>query len=296
MKHIIYLFFGFSSAFMAAQNPLYPPEVSTKDGWASQVPWMEIKVIRGLLFVKAEVDQEEGYFLLDTGSPYLILNAPPQSDGLVQARGLSSPLATHISSVLRLRIGEHEVRKIQAINMDLTHFEQIFKISIKGIIGYDILKKFRLQLDLKAFKFRLVPLRFKLKDFPSENFYQSIPFEQDMHLPLLSVTINGSSYRLGLDTGTSINYLDSENLALANTAWSAIYVRGLDQHEVEGKLSTISLVQVGEAEFHNLKFVFMNFSNVSQHTELQIDGLLGNRFLWGKEIIIDYQKNQLYLQ
>lgn len=131
---------------------LYPPPGLT----AQRDPGdLEIRH-RELLLVGATIESEWTYFLLDTGACQNAISSRlarklgwrhPIASKVPMRSGIASVDATPVPAVIRLRIGEIDLRVDPAVAVDLSAASQYNEIEIGGLIGFPTLRDRILTVD-----------------------------------------------------------------------------------------------------------------------------------------------------
>jgi predicted aspartyl protease len=113
-----------------------------------------IKRAGNLIVVEAQVDSVAGNFVLDTGAPYLVLNATYFRDmphvGDQEANGVNGMSADAFrTQVNNFLLGiDLTYKKLPADVCDLSAIENTKKIKILGIIGTQLFRKMAITIDL----------------------------------------------------------------------------------------------------------------------------------------------------
>jgi predicted aspartyl protease len=199
--------FGLGSAFAADA----PPQCSLK--LAAELP---VDMSRGSLLVKLQVDGHDGMFLVDTGSPYSMLNRRmvdelglkpqliPPGVRLIDEAG--KPM-THYVIAKKLMLNNMVAEDKKFVVMG----ESGGASAIDGIFGANFLAAYDLELDIPHGRIRL----FSQDHCPGQVVYwtqdfASSPFTMDANLHVvMQANLDGHSLPTLLDTGASISTLSA---------------------------------------------------------------------------------------
>jgi hypothetical protein len=280
-------------AFLKKAPSLLTTNVHYTEG-LKEVP---IQVRKDKILVKASLDGEQGFLILDTGAPNMIVNKKVRSGNGEAAFSVSGELCVEPISINQLSWRGVEETHLEALAVDLSHLETALECKILGMIGYEMIKDLAIIIDFTNQK-----LLIEHKD--EENVLRrfapkySIPFELASHLPIIEATINKQVVRLGIDTGTGSNLLDSKltNGVLANhfTFHDIERLQGLDQQIEEVKAGTIDRLTIEGHEMLAPEFLAVDLTQLRLVTGLEIDGLLGYSFFDDYLFSIDFNKKRIY--
>ncbi len=257
-----------------------------------------IEIIRGMIYLQAELNGKTGLFILDTGAPTLVINQDHAKGPKAKALSLNADIQVTETRVASFQLGEIEHQNLEALALDLSHLERVSGQEILGLVGYNVFDRFALLLDFEQKLLFLTP--FSQKITPS--LYQphtSLPFTLHEHLPIISVRVAGQVLNFGIDTGAASNLLDERFLSHP----IAEVMEQLPKEEIQGLDQKVKLVEAGYMEVQTKegwslgknKFLFTDLSFLRERTGCDIDGLLGSPFLAGADCSINYPKRKLDL-
>ena len=188
-----------------------------------------------------------------------------------------------------INIGVIEFNNIAVGIQDLSHVKSPFPDGrrIDGIIGANILRKALWKID-----YQKQSLRFSntIKNFPPDTNAIKIDMipksSSNWGLNRIKVNINGVSENFVFDTGSHGSFsANNEFLARLNDkAFSLLEI--VDSLDSEKRKFQITELKLDMHVFHNQELFI----------EKDIDLLIGNDFLDEYTVIIDWLKNELYLQ
>ncbi len=252
-------------------------------------------------------------FIFDTGAEHTIFSKKKITDLLgikyhrkftIYGSDMNVKLIAYLVRGIQLKIADLTLsnHSMLVLEKDYFHFEEIAGMTIHGILGSDVFRSFIVKIDFKKNQISL----FKPKSF-KENLkkYEKIPIEIFKHKPYITATTrfpNDSTLQLKLllDTGASIPLLLHTNtdrrMVLPDNLIRGNIGMGLGGF-LEGAVGRINELKIGS---FNLKNVITNFRDLPEDADTTLlfnrNGILGNQILSRFSIIIDYQKQMLYLK
>lgn len=255
----------------------------------------EFALDRGMIYLEANLEGQQGAYVLDTGAPGLVLNEKPitRHEGYL-AQSCSDEVAVGIRPVKRFSLGSLELQHFEAITLDLEHLSAAHQSKVYGLIGYELLRNYTLILDYQNRKLHL--LDYEVNRAIHQPLVR-IPFVLDGHLPVVEVQVGEHVLRLGIDTGSASNILHqiwSEQLDQWGPNLPVEEVQGLDQRVQQVQAAELQQVECG-ALSTDMKFLLMDLSNLRAGVDQPLDGLLGYRFLSQYKVAIDYPNQELLL-
>ncbi len=254
-------------------------------------------------------------FILDTGAENTILTQKEIAQALnlrfqreisVYGADMSQELTAYLISGIRMDLGAQLVlpnRSMLVLEEDYFRFAEIAGISIHGIIGADILRRFVMQVNYQR----------QIVTFYDPNYFQpprehratSLPVSFHRHKPYLQLDTRISradstrSFRFLIDTGASLSLLlhtrADSSLTLPASVLPANIGIGLGGY-LQGAVGRISGLQIAG---YSLTQVIAYFQERSDSLDTDItfnrDGLLGNQMLERFILTIDYPRERLYM-
>ncbi len=287
-----------------------PPIIFTKaeivNASTTRIPF---KVIDQLIIVEVELLNQEGNFIIDTGSESLILNGNHfkptrkyRDDGKNKSgvhREIESIKEKYLDS---LSFNKLSLRKLNADVIDLSHIEKAKKMRLLGIIGYSVLKDFEVFIDMHLNQLTLTRIDKngnKLSDkVYAETINDSIDFELKKHTIILEAFVGNKKVKFGLDTAAEYNQLnkkvDSEILDYfyPSKELKLTGASGKRKKVLAGKLYRVKLND--SIYFGPMKTVLTNLREMNNAFGTNLDGILGFEFFAQKRTIINYKKKKLY--
>lgn len=248
-----------------------------------------------LLLVKAELDGNEGFFILDTGAPTLVVNQQSNQQE-IKAKGITGQLSVSDTFIKNFRWNNDEWKNLNGLCVDMRHFNDVNKNGVQGLIGYEILKDYEVIVDPSAQTITLVNNRKELPYDPSIAL-ATLQMKQQDHMPVIELIISGKKILLGIDTGAEINFLDQalfENGQISDfEELGTGIVKGLGGNsEKRERKVRIKNTQAGGINLAYQSFTLSDLSTLfpKDGEGLKVQGIVGNAFLNQFRYSINYRK------
>lgn len=253
-------------------------------------------LVRGIIVVQAEIEGKQENFILDTGSPMMILNEIPNSSKAHQANTLQGEIAGEWKKIGQFAWAGVRKFDVEALSMNIAHLESITERPIRGLIGYEFFGDFDLLLDFEHQLVTLAPQDFAQK-LENWNFNSEMTFVLEGHIPVIEANIGEAKFRFGLDTGAGVNLLDlsrkneivPELLAPIPNAGVVGVGAGFKDIVAADVLETT----INGVNYWNMRYVFSDISNLKNLDENNVDGLLGYPFFQSGKFTINYGKRTI---
>lgn len=248
-------------------------------------------LVRGIILVEAEMDGVVSNFILDTGSPMMILNEKSSESSDFQANTLQGGLSGEWRKIETFTwAGVHKFN-MNALSLDISHLEYVTEKPIRGLIGYDFFGDFDLMLDFENKIVTLVPQHYATR-IEKWNLKAELPFVLEGHIPVIEANIGDVQLRLGLDTGAGTNLLDinrKEEIApeLLAPIMNASVV-GLSAGANSIFAADVLETTIAGTNYWNMRYVFSDISTLKNLEENNVDGLLGFPFFESGKFTINY--------
>jgi hypothetical protein len=279
-----------------------PDPIFTENAKTVTIP---IKRAGNLIIIEAQVDSISGNFVLDTGAPYLVLNATYFRDmphlGDRESNGVNgTATGTFKTQVRNFGIGfDLHFNKLTADVVDLSAIENSKKIKILGLLGTQIFRKIAITIDL----FHNVMYLHKL-DSKGNLADQERPFAQpDMRTPFKNMNdvlfiqgiVNDKKLWFAFDTGAESNLLHTSapdkilsSMSIVNKS-KMVGVGGLRYDIVYAKFDKLT---VGNYPFINNRILITNLENLGKAYGQSVDAVLGYDFFSRGIFTINFVKNE----
>lgn len=280
-------------AFLEMPHRLPDTHLSPSNTGYKEVPFI---LRKGKMLVEARLENEQGYLILDTGAPMMVVNQEVVKTEEAKAFSVSRDLYVESVLVNQLEWGGMEQYGLEALAIDLSHLEHSLEHNILGMLGYEMIKDLNIIIDFPEKKLLIGASKTDIL-WQSPPKY-SFPFEMERHVPVIEVSINNQKIRLGVDTGTESNLIDSRLTEGAIKDHFEItdveYLQGLDQQLDLVPVGYIDTLFIEGHKIINQRFLATNLEPLRNSTDLQIDGLLGYAFFRNYRCSIDFQNKRIY--
>lgn len=256
----------------------------------------------GLIFVNANLNGKEGLFLLDSGLGCgLLLNSDAKFIGNLNSSdtyitGMGGGKCKNIETSF---IDSFEWKGITLFNTEVSamSLSNIIKDdNFAGIIGYDLFKDYQLTFDyqhniLKAGTQKDIGKEARLNG----KLISVIPFELKDHMPVFEMEIEGKKYKIGLDTGASVNVMNKKyfnDFKLSNI--EEVSMKGFGGVS-KVRRSNIKETKIGGLSYDNMTYNFEDTSlnTLNEQNNYGIDGLIGYEFLKQYITVVDFNSREI---
>lgn len=307
---LIFLFFSvFGLNALHAEtssNPILFSNAEIVNEYTTRIPF---KLVDHLIVVKAKILDQEGNFIIDTGSEALILNKVHFKNFYeYQKRNQGDSGVMHaIENSYETQIKAFALQNLTLENrsshvVDIAHIEKSKKIKLLGVIGYSILKHYEVFIDMHLNQITLTKVdRFGNKlnqKVYLEKITDSLDFKLKNHTIVVNGSVNDQKVKLGLDTAAEFNQINKTINKKALKYFipkRRLKLSGVGNKKIEvlaGKLHRVKLSET--IYFGPMHTVITNLSKMNEAFGASLDGILGYEFFAQKRTIINYQKERLY--
>ncbi len=265
---------------------------------------VDFGISKRLMLTEAEVDGQKGMFLFDTGASHLTLNQMHFPDKKVVANVgntsniLEDNASLHAVMVEQFHWGGIRREKMFCPIADLSTLERQLGYPILGLVGYEVLREYRVEIDYVNQLIRLAsdkPLRIDATDQPDFSF----DFNLCGHMPVVEADLGmKQKVYLGLDSGASINVLDKSwqrqvsELALQQ---NKIRFTGAAAGMKEADYLVFEKLTLGDQMTLHLPGLLLTDFSVPVGRCFRVDGLIGIDAFSCKRVAIDYQNFKLHV-
>jgi hypothetical protein len=256
---------------------------------------------RNQIWLKATVENQLGYFILDTGAPTLLLDhrsdPTEKKDTESAGTGISGNVSLIPHRVSSFSLGGQERGGQEAYLIDLSAFEKRSGNELLGMIGYEQLKDFELLIDCANRELSFFPAR-RNELHRTEEPVLTLRFDYESHLPILTLRNGKQKLRFAIDTGAGVNLISDEHgrtikglLEESNT----VNVAGLDGSHEELAYASLPALKLGDFSLAEVPFVRCDLSELQPLEGPAIDGIIGPRLLRQFRISINFKKQKFYV-
>ena len=267
--------------------------------------------VGNLILIKAKADSIEGNFILDTGAPYLVLNATyfrdypatPRADA--ESAGVTGPVASVMQTSLGdFTLGTIKYSHVEADLVNLGHIESAKNVKILGLIGMQFLKNCEMIIDYERNLIYLHLISHKeaatyqsdfLKDASA---YNVIPIELLNDKILATTEVAGKKIKFMIDCGAETSMIDSRlpDKVLADILITGrILVNGNGSKKIEALQGEVMSMKIGTDTWKSVPVIVTNMEKSCLSYESCVKGILGFDFLSLKKVGFNFVTRKMYI-
>lgn len=309
VKGCLMLIFNlFSVALTAVADPfvIRIDRFETADPSTSVIPFTRAG---NLILIRAKADTTSGFFVIDTGTPNLVLNItyfrryptsnPTESGGITGE--VAGATQTRVDSLIA---GNVHYYRLDADLVNLGHIENEKGVKILGALGMKLFEGFEVMFD---FDQQLMYLRqVKGKDpagdadplFSDSTGMRTIPIDLDGDKTIVDVVLHGKKLKFVVDSGAETSVLDSR---LPNKVYESVVITrrrqlsGMGTTRVEALYGELHGLQIGNLTIPSMPILVTNLQSMCDAYNNCIDGMLGFDFLSLHKIGFNFVTRKMYI-
>jgi len=253
-----------------------------------------------MLLVPGKVNGVRGFFLLDTGSPSLVVHSKwvRETGQIIGGQSVDGQTV----SLQEVRLDEVVYRNrtysdVKALSLDLSHLDALIEDPILGLLGKDWIAQQPSVLDFKRNHIQYFSESDKIA-WRARKPVAVSPISWADHIPVITISIHDKMYRFGIDSGSSDNLIDPRVLAELKKE-DVLVLDCIDLQGLSGALIRTDLIQLEEVRLTEdqqavpATFIAMDLSSVLHADGSPLDGLIGVSFLRNTIFSIDYQQHKI---
>jgi hypothetical protein len=258
--------------------------------------------------LKAVIEGREGFLILDTGAPFLVLNAQyfddkkniPTQVNSTDYNGLVKDVKARTTSCT---IGTLQWKNEHANVIDLRHLKAARIFPILGLAGTRLFEQYEMIFDFLKSEILLFDLD-RSGEILDPSYSGQIPeiilpLRQKGHLPYLEISIGETNLKMGLDTGAEIALIHpkhKEALGGSILKKGQIDILGVGKSKSQVSLWTLYNIKCSFLIFKAMNMVFSDFKAFnSQVSGVSLDGILGTEFMSQFLMAINTKKKELHI-
>ncbi len=271
----------------------------------AEVVRIPFQMVNQSMFVKVNLNAYKNLsFLVDTGSSFSVVFTDsafsiPTQYKLSSIRGFGKldSIPAHVSAYNTLSLGALTSHGHQMLVVEKTKvgFQQFFDKPLHGIIGFDVLRNFALEINYASQK---LIFRKRASAKKRGKKWVTIPLQISNNTLLVpaSISINQQTdtIQLILDTGSELPLLLSENFRPPVSMRTIIGLGFLGY--TSGWIGKVDQLKVGEVDLKKVVAAFPDSASVTWNSKLPQRGNLGIQFLKQFRMIINFQDNYMQLK
>jgi len=266
-----------------------------------------IKRAGNLIIVEAQLDSLEGNFVMDTGAPYLVLNAtyfrdaPMLSDK--QASGINGDSdGCYTTVVHNFSILDLHYSRITADVTDLSAIENGRGIKILGLLGTRLFNKFAITIDIANNLLYIHKLDAQGNIPVSELVFKEpdlkMPFKYLNDVIFLKGAVNDKTMWFVFDSGAETNLLDyrrSKKSLSTMHILSRSKLTGIGGSSFEVLYARFDKLTVGDKDFIRNRVLITNLEKMGKAYDHSVDGILGYDFFSRGIFTINFVKSEFQM-
>lgn len=259
------------------------------------------------IFIRLNIEgSSELDFVFDTGAGSTVINSELvkrlnwESDKTTSLDGASGETELRKFNNKDIILQSLTLTKVDLLSTSLNHFEESFGRHIDGIIGYDFLKKYVIEINYNTFE--LIVFNSKKYRHHGIGAMKKI-FIGDVPTTMLDIKLSDDTYIKGefiLDTGAGLTvafatpFINKNDLkAAAGKTYSLSSQGGLSKTNSQVEIGKIKALKIMDEELKNLPVRFYNTTS-GVLAQKGIAGLIGNEILKRYNITFDYKRKKSY--
>lgn len=264
-----------------------------------------------LILVQGRADTTEGNFILDTGSPGLVLNntyfreypiIEPHNSSRQSITGEAGQ--TQQTVVKRFRLGNYSYIQAQAELVNLGHLEQSKGVKILGLLGVSLFKQCEMIIDYERNLIHLHHINRKERNIyqhamlNDSSKYIVYPMDIKDNRILVKTNIGNRDLQFVIDYAAETNIIDGrlpDKILDSVEITGRIMLAGAGSRRIEALSGDLSSLRVGRLQITGLPVVITNLENTCFGGINCINGVLGYDFLSRYKLAFNFIKRKLYI-
>lgn len=203
-------------------------------------------------------------------------------------------------TVGELKIADLYYKMVSANLIDLGHIENRRGIKVLGLIGFEKLKGFEMEIDLNNDALRLYRIDEQGNRIRSGSDKHEMDYVQRIEvlnsIAFVNVTIAGKSQRFCLDSAAETNALSStasKPVLKTFTVTRTALLKGAGSTTREVLYGTLDDFEFGNTRLNSMTAILSNLEHLSDAYGLHLDGILGYDFFIMGTISLNFVKKQM---
>ena len=262
-----------------------------------------------LILIQGKADTSTGLFVLDTGTPGLVLNityfrhyptsSPIESSGVTGSVNIAVQ-----TSVDSFQLGTFSYHHVEADLINLGHIENSKGIKILGLLGLQLFERFEMIIDYVNERIYLHQIgkkeatTYRDPQLADSAAYHIIPIDIEEHKMIVYLYLKGRKLKFIIDSGAENNVLDSR---LPTKVFEQVEItrrvtlNGSGNHKVEALYGDLKGLRLGDRDVGSLPFLITNLQSMCDAYNNCIDGMLGFDFLSLHKIGFNFVTRKMYI-
>ncbi len=263
-----------------------------------------IKRAGNLIVVEAQIDSLEGNFVMDTGAPYLVLNATYFRDAPhvqeQESAGINGESAGSFTTVVHnFSILDLHYSRLTADVTDLSAIENGRGIKILGLLGTRLFAKFAITIDLSNNLLYINKLDNKGNIPTCERVFKNpdlkMQFKYMSDIIFLKGAVDDKSMWFVFDSGAETNLLDYNRVKKSIKSMQIINrskLTGVGGSTFQVLYARFDKLTLGNKDFLCNRVLVANLEKMGKAYDHNIDGILGYDFFSRGVFTINFVKNE----
>lgn len=262
-----------------------------------------VRSVGNLIIVEATIDGLRGNFILDTGAPYLVLNATYFRDYEEMPDFASTDINGSVQNQKIARVGKLKINELYYENLeadvsDLSNIENKRGIKILGLLGLNLFMRTELEIDIRAQQLLIYKVdrkgnKLAFKEADKADY--SLNFEMHNNAIIAPGFINGVDLSFCFDTGAEAILLDNN---LPEAVYEVVSIRsrraligaGGGQTEVlYGTLLSLNFM----APLQACQVLVTDLELIGKAYGYQVAGFVGNDLLRQGVVSLNFRKKEM---
>ncbi len=251
----------------------------------SQIKFNLVGKEQALILVPAFANGQGPFdFVLDTGAGTTILRSELaellgiQAGETKEALGAGGKVKVFLSQIQSLALSSAQQENLSLAVTDLTELSTAINTKVDGIVGYNFLKYFCIEIDYESRT--LTFFREKILSTPSTGDIKFTLAHESKPLILVSTFVNDQGpYQFAVDTGASSTVIATElaqQMSLQTVEAEALTGAG---GKIEASSGQLESLRLGETTLHQVRVAVSSFlANLSAVIGSPLDGVIGYNF------------------
>lgn len=298
-KLLVSAFFlmAFQMAFALTELGLAPKPLGEFD--FVRIP---LKQVGKLILIEAKIEEQTGFFILDTGAPYLVLNETYFRNGHVIDQRIFGDVGGYVDTVNVINIERFELRSLrfeamEADLVDLSNIEEKRGEKILGLIGLSFFLEMEMRFDLPRRQLELHRTDKKgetqLASSQCQGIASEAAFKVKKNVMIIKGDLAGEQLNFCLDTGAEVTVLSND---LKENVYQHIEIKGAktmigsSSKGTQVLFGAVDQINLG-AEILDCQVVITDLKEMSISYGVRIDGMIGYDLLSKGKVIINFKKH-----
>jgi hypothetical protein len=260
-----------------------------------------------LILIQAKADNTTGFFVLDSGTPGLVLNLTyfrkyPTTNP-IESGGITGTTMSARTTVDSFHLGPISYRHLDADLISLSHIENNKGVKVFGLMGLQLFERFEMFIDYNSSRIylRLINRKdaaWRNPQLVDSTTYDIIPIEIDQDKMIVYLFLKGRKLKFIIDTAAETNVLDSR---LPTKVFEQVEItrrvtlNGSGNHKVDALSGNVKGLKLGSRDLEDLPFLVTNLQSMCDAYNNCFDGMLGFDFLSLHKIGFNFVTRKMYI-